>query len=68
MSWSHITYSYTKEGKKKRLEIPIKAVHDLRKKRIINVINSKRIERSMPELTLEELTQKKYTQGLLPLT
>lgn len=67
MSWSHITYTYTKEGKEKRLEIPIKAVHDLRKKRIISVINSKRIERSMPELTKEELTQKKYTQGLLPL-
>lgn len=68
MSWSHISYTYNKEGQSKKLDLPIKAVHDLRKKRIISVINSKRIERSMPKLSEQELTQKKYSQGLLPLT
>ena len=68
LSYSHMTYTYSKEGKSKKLEIPIRAVHDLRKKRIVSVINSKRIERNLPELTAMELTKRKYSQGLLSLT
>ena len=63
-----MTYTYSKEGKNKKLEIPIRAVHDLRKQRIVSVINSKRIERNLPELTAMELTKRKYSQGLLSLT
>ena len=68
LSYSHMTYTYSKEGKNKKLEIPIRAVHDLRKQRIVSVINSKRIERNLPELTAMELTKRKYSQGLLSLT
>ena len=68
MSWSHMSYTYNKDGKSKKLDLPIRAVHDLRKRRIVSVINSKRIERSMPTLSADDLSQRKYSQGLLSLT
>lgn len=67
MTHSHMTYQYVKEGKFKKLDIPIRAVHDSRKRGIISVINSKRIQRKLPVLDEKELQKRKYSQGIIDL-
>lgn len=65
---SHITYTYNKEGKFKRLEIPVMQYHKNRQREILSVINSKRIERNLPPIDIQTIQKKTYTQGLLSLT
>jgi len=65
MSPSHMTYTYYKEGEFKKLDIPIRAFHDIRKRNILSIINSKRIEKNLPTIDENELTKRKYSQGLI---
>ncbi len=67
MTYSHMTYQYVKEGKFKKLDIPIRAVHDSRKKGIISVINSKRLQKRLPKIDENDLTKRKYSQGIIDL-
>ena len=68
VNYSHITYTYNKEDKFKILEIPIIHVHANRQREILSVINSKRIEKNLPKVTMKTIQRKKFTQGLLNLT
>lgn len=67
MNYQHMTYQYVKDGKFKKLEIPIQAVHTNRSRNILSVINSKRIQRNMPKIDMDEIKKRKYSQGIINL-
>jgi len=55
-------YTYIKDGKFKLLNMPIKKVHDERKKHTLAIVNSKRILENLEPLKLEHFEKKVYYQ------
>jgi hypothetical protein len=62
-AFSHMEYSYIKEGKKKVLSVPIKKVHDERKRQTLAIVNSKRIEDNLEPVGNDFFNNKVYYQA-----
>jgi len=59
---SYMEYTYIKDGKFKLLNMPIKKVHDERKKHTLAIVNSKRILENLEPLKLAHFEKKVYYQ------
>lgn len=59
---SCMEYTYIKDGKFKILNIPIKKVHDERKKQTLAIVNSKRLEDNLEPMETEYFERKVFYQ------
>jgi hypothetical protein len=61
LTLNYMQYTYSKEGKEKILQMPLKHVHDSRKRATLNVINSKRLSNNLGPITIDYLDE--HTRG-----
>lgn len=63
--YDHMEYTYNKDGKFKLLNIPIASVHDERRKNVLSLINSKRLDSLLDVLPTDFFETKSYEQARL---